>query len=358
MSDSSSVPTSAPAQPATWQPNGVVLRRVPLENKGTIRLSTLLAATGDFARREVRRGKAKLGGVVTDLDTRIAPGLEPVELSFKGARYWIQFDDALVIAVNKPSGVVSTHEDENPRAAQLAGGTVFDLFPEWLSIEGLEPIGRLDKETSGLLLFTEHGVLSQRLRHPSRAVERRYIATLARPLEAAAISEALANGVELKDGTIVSPKKLEAADTEGLRYRVTITEGRYHEVRRLFAALGSHVEELHREGYGPVVLSEESQNAEVGEPTIDQLWETNERGEIVLRSAVTRLVGNARKALLDFAGVGEIGAFVQIVAEVDDSDESNFEANSEAEELEAEENVVEAPRVSRLIDPSKLRNFD
>src|SRR5690606_8202613 len=113
-------------------------------------------------------------------------------------------------------------------------------------------VGRLDKETTGLLLLTDDGQLSQRLRHPSRGFERVYLAQCSRPIPEDALQDALREGVSLRDGTRCHPASLELltdrAQGEGgaLTYRVVLREGRYHEVRRLVAALGSHVEELRR----------------------------------------------------------------------------------------------------------------
>lgn len=336
----------------------MVLRRVQLRPDGTTRLSTLLAATGDFSRKQTRRGKATLDGVVTDLDTRIKPSLEPVELRFKGGRYRIQADQAMVLALHKPEGLVCSHEEENPRAAQIAGGTVFDLIPAWLAIEGLEPIGRLDKETSGLLLFTEHGTLSQRLRHPSRAVERRYIATLARPLEASTIAQALQDGVALKDGSVVKPTRLAPAGDE-LHYSVTITEGRYHEVRRLFAALGSHVEALHRDGYGAVTLQAQTAPAALEGETIHLLREVQEDGTLLVSHPVMRLDGEARAHLLRLAGAEEVAPFVQIIGLDADAEELESDTDGDAGQGSAQANATTHTRAqSDKLSHAKLRDFD
>ena len=326
-----------------WQPQGVIIRRVPLRPDGSIRLSTLLAATGDFTRKETRRGKAIWGGVSSELDTRIVPTWEPVELRFKRATYQISASPALVLAVHKPAGLVCSHEDENPRAAHLAGGTVFDLIPQWLAIDGLEPVGRLDRDTSGLLLFTELGALSQRLRHPSRAVERRYRATLARPIDEATIARALEDGVTLKDGAVVRPLRLELRGDARLQAHVTITEGRYHEVRRLFAALGSHVEALHREGYGVVTLPEAIPPAIVEGDDIARLTNVGGDGLLRLPAPVTLIDGDARTQLLQSVGDPEDQIFAQIAVIPDEEEDGDDDPAQKAPER------THAPR---------LRDFD
>lgn len=353
------------SSPTDWTPGGDVVRRIPLRPDGSTRLSTLLAATGDFARREVRRGKAHWQGVVTDLDTRIVPSFEPVELRFKGARYLVSADHAMILAAHKPEGLVSTHEDENPRASQLAGGSVFDLFPLWLAIEGVEPIGRLDKETSGLLLFTEHGVLSQRLRHPARAIERRYVATLARPLDAQELESALRDGVTLKDGTVVRPKALEVLNETRTQVRAVITEGRYHEVRRLFAAMGSHVEVLHREGYGLVHLPATTPAATLDTPTITDVSTLNEAGHIEVCAPIVRLVGDARRALLAQVNAEEMAPFAQIVRYDEETPEALVEDESVAPPDDVPPTATDALPNEKALHPvleklrgAKLRNFD
>jgi pseudouridine synthase len=141
-------------------------------------------------------------------------------------------------------------------------------------MDTLEPVGRLDSDTRGLLVFTEDGQLNQRMRNPSHDVPRTYLAGLSEPVEEEKLRESKAGILELRDGTtpqieevihheewsehgfewlpVLCPEFVH--DMGAHRYLVTITEGRYHEVRRLFAAMGSHVERLQRLRFGPFWL--------------------------------------------------------------------------------------------------------
>jgi len=217
----------------------------------TLRLDRLLANLGYGARREVQQlifaGRVKLDGeIVAQEDQRISltPDL-PERLSVSGQP--LDPPPGMVVMLHKPVGVTCSHKE--------AGRLVYDLFPQrWLRRNpALSSVGRLDKDTSGLLLFTDDGALLHRIISPKRHVAKRYEATLARPLEGgeAAI---FASGALLLEG---EDKPLLPATLEPLapnRARLTIGEGRYHQVRRMFAAVGNHVDALHRDHVGGLAL--------------------------------------------------------------------------------------------------------
>ena len=149
-----------------------------------------------------------------------------------------------LLMMNKPAGcITATRSDEHE--------TVMRYVPENLSHPKLFPIGRLDKDTTGLLLFTTDGGLNQLLLHPRRHVEKAYIATLKGPLPEGA-EEAFEKGVELSDGSVCLPATVERIDD--LHVRVVVTEGRYHQVKRMLGHVGGHVTQLHRERMGPLLL--------------------------------------------------------------------------------------------------------
>jgi 16S rRNA pseudouridine516 synthase len=218
----------------------------------TLRLDRLLANMGYGSRREVQQ-LVKLGAVtldgaaVADADMRLPISRELSErMRVDGAR--LDPPPGIALMLHKPLGVTCSHKE--------AGPLIYDLLPRrWRVREpAISTVGRLDKETSGLILLTDDGDLLHRIISPRRHVTKRYLATLARPLagdEAArfASGELMLEG----DAKPLAPAVLEplTATTAHL----TVTEGRYHMVRRMFAALGNHVEALHRDRVGGLELT-------------------------------------------------------------------------------------------------------
>lgn len=130
------------------------------------------------------------------------------------------------------------------------------------------PVGRLDKDTSGLLLLTNDGDFSHRLTSPSHEVEKEYTATLERPLDDVCF-DFFENGMTLKDGFETKPAKLEAINEKTAR--VVICEGKYHQVRRMFACCGNRVETLRRVRIGSVVLDPALKEGEVRRLTEEEI---------------------------------------------------------------------------------------
>jgi 16S rRNA pseudouridine516 synthase len=153
----------------------------------------------------------------------------------------------MVILLNKPLGMTCSHKEDGP--------LVYDILPErWKRRDpAISTIGRLDKQTSGLLLMTDDGDLLHRVISPRRHVKKTYRAKLARPLGGRE-ADLFASGQLMLEGEDkpLAPAELEViSDTEAL---LAVTEGRYHQVRRMFAATGNHVEDLHRERLGGLSL--------------------------------------------------------------------------------------------------------
>ena len=130
------------------------------------------------------------------------------------------------------------------------------------------PVGRLDKDTSGLIFLTNDGAFSHMLTSPSRHVEKEYIATLERPLDEICF-EFFAEGMTLKDGFTTRPAKLERLGEK--KARVVISEGKYHQVRRMFACCGNRVETLKRVRIGGVELDPTLEEGEVRKLTDEEL---------------------------------------------------------------------------------------
>lgn len=220
----------------------------------TLRVDRLLGGLGYGSRNEMARlGKA--GGIVldgaelTDVSKRIAvtPDL-PERMTVDGRP--LDPVPGLVLMLNKPLGMTCSHKED--------GALVYDVLPErWRRRDpAISTIGRLDKETTGLLLLTDDGDLLHRVISPKRHVAKVYRATLARPLAGTEQALFAAGGLVLEgEDKPLAPAELEVlSPTEA---RLTVTEGRYHMVRRMFAAAGNHVEALHRERIGTLALPDD-----------------------------------------------------------------------------------------------------
>ena len=223
--------------------------------KGTfMRLDRFLGGLGYGSRREIAE-LARLGAItldgrdLTDASARIAvtPDL-PERMTVDGQP--VDPPPGIVILLNKPLGMTCSHKED--------GALVYDVLPDrWRRRDpAISTVGRLDKETSGLLLMTDDGDLLHRIISPRKHVAKIYRAGLARPLNG---SEAglFASGELMLEGDdrTLKPAALEViSPTEA---RVSVTEGRYHMVRRMFAAVGNHVEALHRERMGGLALPDD-----------------------------------------------------------------------------------------------------
>jgi len=220
----------------------------------SMRLDRLLANMGYGSRRDihglVRDGEVVLDGAPVrgaELKVAMTPDL-PTRLIVQGAR--LDPPPGMALMLHKPLGVTCSHKE--------AGPLVYDLLPaRWRARSpAISTVGRLDKDTSGLLLLTDDGELLHRIISPRRHVPKRYVATLARPLEGGEAAR-FASGELMLEG---EDKPLEPAVLEPLSptlARLTITEGRYHQVRRMFAAVGNHVEALHRDRIGALDLPDD-----------------------------------------------------------------------------------------------------
>ncbi len=217
----------------------------------SFRLDRLLANMGYGSRKDVqamvRHGEVTLDGApVTDADMKIAIGPELSQrLHVDGAA--LDPPPGMALMLHKPLGVTCSHKESGP--------LVYDLLPRrWRARDpAISTVGRLDKETSGLLLLTDDGDLLHRIISPRRHVAKRYLAALARPL-------AGDEGARFASGELVlegEDKPLAPALLEPLSATtawLTVVEGRYHQVRRMFAAVGNHVEALHRDRIGGLDL--------------------------------------------------------------------------------------------------------
>lgn len=231
------------------------------------RLDKLLGHMAVGSRKEIR-GMAKAGRILVDGLPAKDPGMQvdPAAVTILVDGQPVAYQKHFYVLLHKPGGVVTATEDPRQR-------TVLDVLPEELKHRDLFPVGRLDKDTEGLLLLTTDGELGHRLLSPKWHVPKRYLARVDAPLEEGD-PHAFAAGIELEDGYVTLPGKLEiTGPREGV---VTIHEGKYHQVKRMFEALGKKVVYLKRLSMGPLTLGDlpHGQARPLEEAEIDAVYQS------------------------------------------------------------------------------------
>lgn len=221
------------------------MKKTKAKGASGVRLDKFLSVTATATRSETRRAAKKgeilvdgvpVGDPATDVDERTAA------VVFRGVP--VIYQKYHYILLNKPEGVVSATEDGGP--------TVLALLPEKYTVMGLFPCGRLDKDTVGLLLLTNDGDTAHRLLSPRRHVQKRYRFAAERPLTEAE-ADAFRAGLTLSDGTKTAPAGIEL-DAGGASGVITLTEGKYHQIKRMMGALGNRITMLERISFGPLDL--------------------------------------------------------------------------------------------------------
>ena len=208
-----------------------------------MRLDKFLSAQG-LSRKQARAAIAS-GQVLVNGEVQGDPGfiLDPIsaQVLFQGRA--LGYRRHMHLMLHKPAGLLTATTDARQK-------TVMDLLPEELKRRALGPVGRLDKDVTGLLLLTDDGQLAHRLISPKWTVEKVYLARVEGALDASDI-QAFQAGIALSDFT-ARPARLEILEPN--LGRLTITEGKFHQVKRMFAARGKPVLRLHRESVGGVSL--------------------------------------------------------------------------------------------------------
>lgn len=212
------------------------------------RLDKLLSSTGQWSRKEVKtlvsQGRVTADGVAAKKsDEKFSP--ERVHITVDGG--WVDCAPFVYIMLHKPAGVVSATEDNRDK-------TVLDLLPHHLKKRGLFPVGRLDKDTEGLLMLTDDGDLAHRLLSPKKHVDKIYYAQVDGILTETAVKD-FASGMILGDGLHCLPAGLELLEG-GTAALVTLREGKFHQVKRMLAACDAPVTYLKRLSMGGVQLDE------------------------------------------------------------------------------------------------------
>lgn len=221
-------------------------------------LVDLAAVSRKEARELIRSGRVSVDGTAC-LRPEQKTDPEKQKLSLDGKD--LVYRRFHYLMMNKPAGVVTATEDRTQK-------TVLDLLPEQLRYRDLFPVGRLDKDTEGLLLLTDDGDFAHRVISPRSAVEKRYLAEIEGETDEKDV-EAFRDGLTLRDGTLCLPAGLESLGPG--KCVVTVTEGKYHQVRRMLASRGKHVIGLKRLSIGALELGETLKPGEVRELSDDDL---------------------------------------------------------------------------------------
>ena len=211
-----------------------------------MRIDKLLTTVGVASRTEsakaAKRGEITVNGVaVRRADVHVNPERDVV--LYRGER--IVYKEYVYIMLNKPDGYVSATDDPREK-------TVLELLPEKFSRLGLFPCGRLDKNTLGLLILTNDGEGAHRVLSPKHHVGKTYRFKCADPLTDADV-ELLANGIKLDDGYITKDAAIIPAP-DRLSGEITLTEGKYHQIKRMFAAVSNKITYLERISFGHITL--------------------------------------------------------------------------------------------------------
>jgi len=228
------------------------------------RLDKILASQGTLSRKEVkemiRKGRIQLNGtVIKDSSVKVDENKDSVFVD--GAE--ITLKRHIYIMLNKPQGVVSASDSDKDE-------TVVDLVPDELYRKGLFPAGRLDKDTTGFVLITDDGDFAHRILSPKNHIFKTYIAGLQHELSDDDI-KSLENGITLGDGTVLKEAKVQVIEGDKPYVRIMICEGKYHQVKRMFAATGNKVVSLHRMKMGKLELDNTLKPGECREITPEEL---------------------------------------------------------------------------------------
>ncbi|MDR3331003.1 MAG: rRNA pseudouridine synthase [Synergistaceae bacterium] len=218
-----------------------------LDAEFPMRLNRYIALCGVAARRKaevlIASGRVTVGGAVETSVGRVLDGSSEVCVDGRA----IAPVRSVYIVMNKPAGILSAASDARER-------TVLDLLPKFYRPLGLFPVGRLDKESEGLIILTNDGGFAQEIIHPSAGVPRTYMVLLKAPMDEA-VAERWRDGIVV-DGRLLKPLDVTSADggTQSRRWRIVLGDGLKREIRVMAEALGNKVINLRRVGIGKLFL--------------------------------------------------------------------------------------------------------
>jgi 16S rRNA pseudouridine516 synthase len=221
-----------------------------------VQLQEILYCQGFGTRRVcaglVQQGHVSIAGAV---ETDPCAELDPIGLHFKVQGTEWAFHEKAYLMLHKPAGTECSQKPSTWPSIYTLLPSPLRLRPNKGAVQGVQAIGRLDQDTTGLLLLTDDGQFIHRMGSPKHHVPKVYEVTVKHPLDDAQVQKLLA-GVVLDD----DPKPVRAAACEAvapLHLRLTLTEGKYHQVKRMVAAVGNRVEGLHRSSIGRLALPED-----------------------------------------------------------------------------------------------------
>ena len=230
------------------------------------RLDKVVCNQTGYSRKEVkelvRKKRIKVNDItVLKSDIKINPDIDIIKID----DIEIKVQEYVYLMLNKPKGYISATEDRNLE-------TVLDLVPKEYLHRNLFPAGRLDKDTTGLMIITDDGVFAHNILSPQKHVKKTYNVTIDIPVSDEMI-RGFKDGVILNDGVCKSAKLEKTGEYKGI---VTLTEGRYHQIKRMFGCFGAKVIELERIGMGNFMLPKDLELGKCREFTSEELNKVQE----------------------------------------------------------------------------------
>ena len=232
---------------------------------GLKRLDKLIALNCNVSRKEARK---LIKDAAVTVNSKVVLRAEELidadadDVCVKGYNFTAK--EHVYLMLNKPKGVISATADPSKK-------TVIDIIPDSMKRRSLFPAGRLDRDTTGLLIITADGAFAHKIMSPSHHVFKTYQAILSYPIDDNDIKK-LEDGITLGDGTQCLPAKVKMLEIDGLPgAEICIREGKYHQVKRMFHALGNNVEQLRRIQIGSLKLDSSLDEGECRELTAEEL---------------------------------------------------------------------------------------
>lgn len=212
-------------------------------------LSNQLNISRSLVKQMLKAGRVKVNGATVKQGEK---KIDPQDCQVLVDGQAVNYNKYVYIMLNKPKGILSASNDKNRK-------TVIDLVPENMKRQGLFPVGRLDKDTTGLLIITDDGDYAHKIISPKNKTGKVYLVDLDGDIDKKLIDE-FKQGVTLADGTVCRPANLEIIDNK--KAKLTLFDGKYHQVKRMFGVYGLGVVELHRESIGDLSIPKDLKTGE------------------------------------------------------------------------------------------------